>query len=147
MAYTITEVKNNIKYNEDLIKSYQSSIKELKEQISELTVLKGKLQSFQKDFSNREANRKKKIAKGFAGLNFKFLTAYIKGMSNLISGSEYKKAYNGLSEAIRKVDKKIISIREEINDCNKKIEYNRIRVRHWENQLKNLQMEEIRERQ
>ena len=139
MAYTRAEIKNNIRYNEDLINTYQKSVSKLKKQISELKSLKSKMQSYQKDFSNRESKRKSKVINGFGNKkSFRFVSAYINGMKKLITGSEYKKAYNSISSGIKKVDKEISHLRSDVSEYEDKINYRKKRVSYWYDQLKNV---------
>lgn len=137
MAYTRAEIKKNISYNENLIRSYQNSVNKLNTQINELTTLKSKMQSYQRDFSNRESNRKRKVGNIFGTkLSFKFLSAYIKGMKNLIAGAEYRKAYNSISSGIKKVDGKVSTLRTEKTKYERQITYRKGRVKYWKNQLR-----------
>lgn len=139
LAYTRAEIKNNIRYNEDLINTYQKSVSKLKKQISELKSLKSKMQSYQKDFSNRESKRKSKVINGFGNKkSFRFVSAYINGMKKLITGSEYKKAYNSISSGIKKVDKEISHLRSDVSEYEDKINYRKKRVSYWYDQLKNV---------
>ncbi len=122
MAYTRAEILNSIRYNEEIIRSYQDSIKRLSEQISELSLLKSKIQSYQSDFRNKEANRKNRAMSNFdKGFNYNFIKSYLKGMQNLVGGSEYRRAYNSMTEGIHKVDTQIAQIHSNINDYNNRI--------------------------
>lgn len=190
---TKQEVYNNIRYNENLVASYQSTlrrlknniddadtkisrynsqitelnseIKNLRSQIEELNMLKSKYQKLQNDFSSRQAQRVKRFNLNFSeNLGVKFILSYVNGMKELLSGNEYKKAYNGLTTAFEKISNKIKSIQKEIDNLdsganskrrkidelrsninsyknqmsktNSNISYSRQRIIYWKDQLK-----------
>lgn len=137
MAYSLEYIYRNIRYHENLIQSYKYTISELNGQIDELITLKGKLQSYQQDFSTRESNRKNRLLNRFSSnMNFKFLSAYINGMRNLVSGSEYRKAYNGISSGIARVNTQISQLRGDVEDYNNKIRYSNKQISFWKRQIK-----------
>lgn len=134
---TKAQVNSNIRYNENLIRTYQRSVQSLNSQIEELNMLKRKIQGYQSEFSSRERNRKNKLSNNFSGrFNLKFVISYVKGMIGLLTGSEYRNAYNGLSEAIHRIDKQIDSLRREVNSYNGQISYRRKRIDYWKRQLR-----------
>lgn len=133
---TKQEVRNNIQYNENLVNQYlntlsrlkktvnglnsqinqynsqisqlNSSIKSKKSQIDELNRLKSKYQKLQNDFASRQSKRVNRFNINFSqNLNLKFIRSYISGMKSLLSGNDYKRAYNGLSSAISTISNKI----------------------------------------
>ena len=137
MTYTREEIIKNIRYNENLIKSYQNSVNRINSQIHELTSLKSKMQSYQVDFSNRENIRRNRVVNGFGGyISCKFISSYVNGMKNLIAGSDYRRAYNSISSGIRKVENKIIELRGINEDYKSRIGYCRNRIAFWNSQLK-----------
>ena len=137
MAYNLEYIYRNIRYHENLIRSYKNTINELNGQINELITLKGKLQSYQRDFSARESNRKNRLVNRFgSNMNFRFLSSYISGMRNLISGSEYRKAYNGISSGITRVNTQISQLRGDVKDYNDKIRYSNKQISFWKRQIK-----------
>lgn len=137
MAYTRAEINNKIRYYENLIQQYQNSANKSNTQISELISLKSKMQSYQRDFSNRETNRKNKVVNGFGGkFNFKFISSYVSGMKNLIAGSDYRRAYNSISSGISRVEKQISQLRSDAMNYNNKIRSCRNNITYWRNQLK-----------
>lgn len=134
---TRAQVNSNIRYNENLIRSYQKSVQSLNSQIEELSALKRKIQGYQSEFSSRERNRKNRLSNNFSGkFNLKFVMSYVTGMISLLSGSEYRNAYNGLSEAIHRIDKQIAGLRREVNSYNGQISYRRQRIDYWKRQLR-----------
>lgn len=137
MAYTRAEINKKIRYYENLIQQYQNSINKLNTQIGELTSLKSKMQSYQRDFSNRETNRKSKVVNGFCSkFNFKFISSYISGMKNLIAGSDYRRAYNSISSGISRVEKQISQLRSDVTNYNNKIKSCKNNITYWRNRLK-----------
>ena len=189
---TKQEVLDNIRYNENLVNQYQREInsyrnsvnalssaiktlngkidalvvtrKKLEQEISELQALKSKLTTLQESFAQRQSQRVTNFNKhsGLA-MGLKLFTSYWNGMKDLLSGQEYRKTYNGLTEAIEKADKKlqakvreresvksninqlngqIDSKKREINSYNTRISqrssdlsYRKERIRYWQNQL------------
>ena len=140
---TKQDVRNNIRYNENLVNQYEntisrlrskvkdqnaqinqyisqisqlkSQIKSLKSQIDELEQLKSKCQKMQNDFASRQTKRISKFNLNFSRkLNVGFISSYINGMRTLLSGNEYKRAYNSLTSAINTISDKIKSIQREI---------------------------------
>lgn len=134
---TRAEINNNIRYNENLISSYQKSIRTLNSQIQELSSLKQKFQFFQNDFRSREDSRATHLVNNLADkLYLRFVSSYVIGMQGIMMGSEYRRAYNGLTEAIQKIDRKINQLRNEANSYESKIAYRKNRNTYWKKQLK-----------
>ena len=131
-----SEVYNNIRYNENLVNQYQNSINnyrshinslisqinstnssikvlcdqknKLYTQINELNYLKSKYQNLQSKFSQRQTSRINTLNGNFSReLNVQFIKSYVKGMSSLLGGNEYRNAYNGLTNAINVISDKI----------------------------------------
>ena len=141
---TKQEVMDKIRYNENLINQYNRDLNALHRQIdslngrinqlnnqlgqlnarrhklqtelSELQALKSKFQKLQNDFASRQRKR----VSGFNQntiqlLSVRFILSYISGMKNLLSGAEYRSAYNGLSAAIDKINKQIQAKQRELD--------------------------------
>ena len=146
---TRAEVQNNIRYNERLVTQYQNQVNDfqrkisslesqiralnsqkadyaskenkMKKQIDELTQLRKKYESLQTNFSNRQSKRMKNFNANFShSLNVNFIKSYVTEMKTLLSGSEYKKAYNGLTTAIEKISTQITSLRKQADDLHQK---------------------------
>lgn len=134
---TRSEINENIRYNEDLRDSYRRSVQELNAQIGELSRLKAKISGAQTTFSSRQSARKSKLHTVSAGLmNIKSLKEYVSGMDNLLTGSEYRKAYNGLTTAQERVASKIRSIQSQVDSYEEKIAYRNERISYWQDQLR-----------
>ena len=146
---TRAEVQNNIRYNERLVTQYQNQVNDfqrkisslesqiralnsqkadyaskenkLKNQIDELNQLRKKYESLQTNFSNRQSKRMKNFNANFShSLNVNFIKSYVTEMKTLLSGSEYKRAYNGLTTAIEKISTQITSLRKQADDLHQK---------------------------
>lgn len=189
---TKQEVYNNIQYNENLVRNYmrqienlenqiadytrriakltnqrddlQSELKKVEEEIRELSQLFKKFQKLQDDFNARQLRRKANLVKNFlVRPNVKFIGAYISGMEELLSGGEYRHAYNGVADAMEVVQKrkhtgqnhagrlseKIMAVlrdidwtQQSINSCRAKIDATHLqisdvrgRISYWQQQL------------
>lgn len=133
---TKATVKNNIKYNENLVRSYQRSISEKKTQVSELTRLKGKITSYKSEFIRRERSRKNKVSAMSGKISLNIFKIYSWGINAIFTGFQYLQAINGLDTASHEVQKRINSINGEINSLEGKLKYRRNRVTYWKNQLR-----------
>lgn len=189
---TKAEVQYNIRYNENLVSQYQRDINNLNRQISscrstinqlnsqlsdlasasrrlqteydELSRLRQKFQKLQTDFASRQAKRVAGFAKNtLQAFTTNFFSSYLSGMKTLLSGSEYRNTYNGLTTALerikakiqakqreidsndsrqRNVNNQISSKNREINNCrsriaktNDSLAYRRRRIQYWKEQL------------
>ena len=56
-------------------------------------------------------------------------------MSQLLEGSDFNNAYEGLSEAKRIINRKILEIDQQLDDCKGRIAYRRQRRDYWRAQL------------
>ena len=190
---TKAEVQSNIRYNENLVAQYQRKLNSLNQQLSslnatarqlesqnqdlirrkqklesemgELARLKQKLQGLQNDFSSKQTKRVNGYNKNITQVfSVNFFSSYIDGMKMLLSGSEYRNTYNGLTSALEKVSKKtqekqreIDSVTNQINGVRSKIDstnreistcrnnigqtnndlaYRKKRIQYWKDQLK-----------
>ena len=154
------------------INSTNSSIKvlcdqknKLYTQINELNYLKSKYQNLQSKFSQRQTSRINTLNSNFSReLNVQFIKSYVKGMSSLLGGNEYRNAYNGLTNAINVISDKIKSLQRQIdsiqgdinsknrnndsrqreiheyqnriNNTNNLLSYRKQRIKYWRNQLR-----------
>ena len=182
---TRQEIYNNIRYNENLVNQYLNTINRLnstisdlnsqisnceyqisqlnseirnrQSQISELNQLRNKYQKLQTDFADRQSVR-------INSFNSNFSRNVNVGMRSLLSGNEYRNAYNGISAAIHTISNKIYAIESEIDNLNRsiissqatinncrrdigiyqnqiagessKLSYRRQRIVYWKNQLR-----------
>ncbi len=190
---TRQEIYNNIRYNENLVNQYLNTINRLnstisdlnsqisnceyqisqlnseirnrQSQISELNQLRNKYQKLQTDFADRQSVRINSFNSNFSrNVNVNFMSSYVIGMRSLLSGNEYRNAYNGISAAIHTISNKIYAIESEIDNLNRsiissqatinncrrdigiyqnqiagessKLSYRRQRIVYWKNQLR-----------
>ncbi|MCR5144633.1 MAG: DUF5082 domain-containing protein [Lachnospiraceae bacterium] len=134
---TKVEVQKKIRYNENLVAQYRDAISRLQSQIYELERLRTKFQSLQYMFECRQNDRKRKLFSVYsARVNLKFVSTYITGMSDLLSGSECIHAYNGLSVAQDRINSQIGSIQSEISDNYTNLNYRQGRINYWKSQLR-----------
>jgi len=189
---TKQEVQENIRYNENLVYQYQRDLNNLnsrlnslnsrsnqlngqisslrlrkqtlEREVGELQRLKSKIQGLRDDFSSRQSKRVNNFNHSITQiLSVRFITSYISGMRDLLSGQEYRNTYNGISTAYDRVSDKlqtkqrelestigqynsaqnnIDSTRRDINSCrnqisqkNSDLSYRRRRIQYWEEQL------------
>lgn len=189
---TRQEVLENIRYNENLVNQYVGTLNNLQSrvsnvnaeinqynsqltslnaqvrkvsgQISELNQLKIKCQKLQEDFAGRQASRINKFNVNVSSMEGTgFISSYISGMSSLLSGSEYKNAYNGIGTAISTIKsdirekqgrlnelrnsiamlersienarRNLCDYQNQISETNTNLSYRRQRITYWRNQL------------
>lgn len=168
---TKQEVLENIRYNENLVNQYVSTLnnlrsrfsdanveigrynsqltslntqaRELNDQISELNQLKGKCQRLQENFGSRQASRINKFNVNVSSMKGTgFISSYISGMSSLLSGSEYRNAYNGIGTAIstissdiREKQGRLNELRNSISSVERSLETARRNLSSWQNQI------------
>lgn len=128
-------VRRNIRYNEDLVRSYQKSINEKRIQIQELTQLKGKITSYKNEFAKKEKNRKNKLSSSVR-ISLNIFGIYMGGIQAILNGIQYRKAMNGLDSASGEVQKRINSINGEINSLEGNVRYRKQRISYWQRQLR-----------
>lgn len=161
----VNSLNNEINQLNSQISQLRTKVRNRESQIRELNQLKNKYQRLLNDFAKRQLQRKNKLSQNFSQKpNVKFMASYIKGMGALLSGNEYRNAYNGLNAAIIKISNTIKSIQREIDGLNRDIRlkennisskrryinsyqekirrtdadlsYRRQRIRYWKNQMR-----------
>jgi DNA repair exonuclease SbcCD ATPase subunit len=134
---TVAEVQGHINYNENLVAQYRNIISQLETQLRELESLRSKFQVLQNSFGNRQSNRKRKLSSvSSTKVNVKMIPIYVSAMNGLLTGSEYRSAYNGLSAAQERINSQINSIRREISDNIANLNASQSSVYYWRDQLK-----------
>lgn len=136
MAYTKATIQGNIRYNENLVNSYQNSLQQLNEKINQLQSLKGRLQSCQNDFYSRERARSSQVGNGIFSNHPQFFNSFISGMRSLIDGGEFWHKYNALSDAINRVELEIRNLINQANSCSNDLKYRQNRINYWQRQLR-----------
>lgn len=133
---TIEELRSNIRYNENLIDQYSREKRDLEKQISELEALHAKYSGLQSRFGDRQQQRQNKLSFFLSScLQNQILKRYYNGMNGLLGGSDFNSAYDGLSEAKRKINQKINQLDDQLDDCKERIAYRRMRCDYWKSQL------------
>lgn len=168
---TKEEVKQNIRYNENLVNQYQRRLNSLNQQVNslnstvrqlnaqnndlvsrkkklegelaELGQLKNKVQNLRDEFSSRQTRRMTGYNRNIGSIfTTNFFSSYINGMKSLLSGSEYRNAYNGLSSAVDKVvkkikekDREVDSVVKQINDVRRRIDNATLEIRSCRSQI------------
>lgn len=133
---TIEEIRSNIRYNENLIAQYSQEKRDLENQISELEALSAKYSGLQSRFGDRQQQRQNRLSFFLSScLQNQILKRYYNGMNGLLGGSDFNNAYDGLSEAKRKINQKINQLDDRLDDCKERIAYRRRRCDYWKSQL------------
>lgn len=116
------DIRRQIRENENIIGQYQAEIRELNAKIDELELLRNKLSNLQHRFADRQALRRRGVAK-FLGnkAGCSVVRKYYDGMSELLTGREYGRAYDGLVEAKANAMKIIRELLDEIEKYEQRI--------------------------
>lgn len=134
------EIKIKIRKNEDMVDSCQSRIRELEEQIDNLECLRSKFSTLQTNFGDRQDIRKRGMSGVFGKTaQMKIASRYYAGMNDLLNGSEFMNAYNGLSDAKDTIVREIDRIYTQKDDLTGELNYRKQRITYWETQLRKLQ--------
>ncbi len=117
-----SSLRASIQSNNNQISEYRARIADLKKKIQELDTLKSKFIKMQEEFGKEQVTRKKRLNQITNTVNRnKIYTNYYSGMSTLLDGKEFQKAYNGPNEANRKITTKIGQLQEKISSYNSSI--------------------------
>lgn len=133
---TSSEIRGNIRYNENLINQFTNEKRTLEEQINELESLRNKFAVLQNDFENRQDARKNSILR-FSGLSIQntIFKSYISGMKELITGNAFSVTDAGLNEARGIINSQIQNVLNRIEECENNISYRMSRKSYWQWQL------------
>lgn len=69
----------------------------------------------------------------------KIASRYYAGMNDLLNGSEFMNAYNGLSDAKDTIVREIDRIYTQKDDLTGELNYRKQQITYWETQLRKLQ--------
>lgn len=141
---TVEEIKYNIHYNENLIDEFRVKKNKVQAQILELETLLNKYIALQERFDNRLHQRKSKISP-LVQLMYpnQIMGRYIKGMRELLEGTEAEKTREGLWEARRRIKNKIMDLERLLEECERTILYRRERRDYWRAQLAVAMVKEV----
>ncbi len=137
---TVNEIRNNIRNNENLIEKVHSEKVSIENMISELEQLRTKFDILQTDFGSKQDSRQQGLSM-FKQISIgnKIFSAYLSGMTDLLNGTEFNNAYDGLTVAKGKITTKIQELFQELSDCEGRIIYYQNRKNYWEEQLRLVQ--------
>lgn len=111
-----SSIYRRIRSCENEIESYRSRIRILQDKQANLRALRQKYSNLQNNFGSRQSSRKNSLSNLRAThFNIKMVSPYYAGMSDLLNGSEFNHAYNGLEEAKSKISSSINSLQCEID--------------------------------
>ena len=137
MALKRTEVNSNIRYNENLVNSYNRTINNICSQLDELYDLRNRVSNLQNSFGERQSERKSRLARvSAAHYDVNMINAYFSGMSSLLNGVEYHNAYNGLSTEIEAINAEIRRQEESRSYYENQRSYRQNRVQYWQRQMR-----------
>lgn len=137
---TENEIIRKISYNNDRIGACRADIRNLENQIAQLGTLRGKVQNLHSNFSNRQSRRRAKLSNMYSASkrNKNIVNRYTSAMSDLLNGSEYNNASNGLSAAVERINEQIRSLGGKVqSNYNAINQYNR-NVDYWNRKLSDL---------
>ena len=114
-------------------------MRELEEQISSLECLKNKFTTLQTNFGSRQDARKRCLSSVSSRVSqIKIASRYYEGMNDLLNGSEFMNAYNGLDDAKSIIAGELNRIYTQLDDLSEKLNYRTQRITYWRTELKKL---------
>lgn len=133
---TSSEIRNNIRYNENLINQYNAEKCNINNKLDELECLRNKFSTLQNDFGNRQYRRQQSLSVySSKKLQNKIFGSYCIGMSSLLKGVEFNNTYEGLSFAKQKINKKMQELLNNLSNCESKIANAVSQKEYWKAQL------------
>ncbi len=134
---TANEIRNNIRYNENLIDQFYAEKAEIEKKIEELECLRTKFTTLQDNFGSKQEHRKQGLARfSQTTISNKIVAGYAAGMNELLNGTQFNNAFNGLSTARSTITAKIQELIQELHACEGRIEYRNGRKLYWQEQLR-----------
>lgn len=134
---TVSEIRSNIRYNENLIEEFSKEKQNIENQINELEKLNEKYEGLRSKFGARQQQRQNKLSLFLSSnLQNSILEKYYNGMNALLVGKEFNNAYDGLAEAKQKIRKKINQLDQQRDDCIDKLTYRKGRLVYWKARLR-----------
>ncbi len=134
---TANEIRNNIRYNENLIDQFYAEKAEIEKKIEELECLRAKFTTLQDHFGSKQEQRKQGLARfSQTTISNKIVPVYLEGMRGLLTGAEFNNAFQGLSTAKGKINQKIQELLQELHNCESSIDYRTGRKLYWQEQLR-----------
>lgn len=134
---TSVQIREKIRYYEELISQYTDEKSKKEDDLFELEHLKIKVANLQTRFGERQSQRKSSLAVLAAmPQRNRIYPTYCNGMSELLSGLEFNKSYDGLTTAGQKVKKELESVSDMIDDYERKISSANSQREYWKSQLR-----------
>ena len=120
---SIEAAENRISYCKMQIREYEERIRQLQKDIKELEALDARYTRAKEKFQLKNTENFQRLGSmSNIGSPLKSVDSYINSMRQLLSGSQYENALDGLSEAKRIVVKKVLGLEDEIKDLERKID-------------------------
>lgn len=134
---TSAQIREKIQYYEEVISQYTDEKSKKEEDLFELECLKTKVKNLQTRFGERQGQRKRNLAVLAAiPQRNRIYPAYCSGMSELLSGWEFNKSYDGLTSAGQKVKKESENVADMIDEYERKISSANSQREYWKSQLR-----------
>lgn len=134
---TVSEIRTNIIYNENLIEQYYAEKKTTEAQIIELEQLRGKFTTLQNNFGAKQESRQHVLSRFSRTIvSNNIFTNYLNGMTSLLEGRQFNDAYDGLTTAKQKINAKLNELLQDLDDCEARITYRENRKVYWQEQLR-----------
>ena len=134
---TSVQIREKIRYYEELISQYTDEKSKKEDDHIELEHLKIKVANLQTRFGERQSQRKSSLAVLAAmPQRNRIYPTYCNGMSELLSGREFNKSYDGLTTAGQNVKKEIENVSDMIDDYERKISSANSQREYWKSQLR-----------
>lgn len=140
---TSEQARQNIRANENALADLLIRERDLEQKIGELQSLRKKYADLQGRFEERQQHRQKNLVGILScGISNSIANNYHDGMQKLLSGQEFKRAYNGLSEAKQIITNKIRELNSQLDECSSQIRYKRNQISYWNAQYSAAKAEE-----
>lgn len=133
---TVERIKSNIWYYNDLIERNRGEISRLEKQIEELDSLKLKYTNLHTRFGEVQQHRQSQLNKVLSStIENKILRKYYDGMNNLLTGSKFSDASNGLLEAKQIINRKMTDLEGRLDQYEGYLTSNTQMRNYWKGQL------------
>lgn len=133
---TSEEIRANIRNCDVILDQFYKEKNVLEQELDELDKLKNKFATLQNDFVNSQKSRLGKMAIYFVkSIQNNIFKKYYEGMNEFLSGREFVKAYDGLSEAKQKISNKMRELLETLDTCENNIVNKTNERNYWQSQL------------
>lgn len=119
---SLESAQNSIYTYQKQISQLEDRIMKLRADIKKLEALEGQYESISREFSARNQGSLQQISKLWSGKgSLRSISSYIQEMTQLLSGSQFEWAEEGLIESRRIIVRKIMELESEINRLKQQI--------------------------